>query len=241
MSASRATAPLAAIDVGSNTIHLTAAQPLPGSQDVEVLADQVELVRLGADVNATGAIGAERCARAIEVIRHQAEVASALGAVPLLGIATEGVRSARNGAEFVDQVRAATGVTLEMVTGDQEAALTYWGAISERDIEGHRAVIDLGGGSLELVVGDGTHVAWRVSLPLGSGRPRRAFGSVSRSGRDVAPADAALAGGRGGRVRWVGHHAGGTGATYPRRHSRAGPGGSAGGSIGVAAPYNGSD
>ncbi|HEX9413186.1 MAG TPA: hypothetical protein VF916_06760 [Ktedonobacterales bacterium] len=169
MSASRATAPLAAIDVGSNTIHLTAAQPLPGSQDVEVLADQVELVRLGADVNATGAIGAERCARAIEVIRHQAEVASALGAVPLLGIATEGVRSARNGAEFVDQVRAATGVTLEMVTGDQEAALTYWGAISERDIEGHRAVIDLGGGSLELVVGDGTHVAWRVSLPLGSG------------------------------------------------------------------------
>ena len=63
-----------------------------------------------------------------------------------------------------------TGVTIELVTGDQEAALTYWGATSGlKQILERRAVLDLGGGSLELVAGVGSHIEWRTSLPLGSG------------------------------------------------------------------------
>ena len=168
--------PLAAIDVGSNTIHLTVARPTPDGYDLEYVADELELVRLGADISATGALGSERMQRAAAVIRHQASVAHQHGAVVVLGIATEGVRAARNGTEFIEGIRAETGVTLELISGDQEAALTYWGATSGLDdpeesgaASAMRAVVDLGGGSMEIVVGEGSHVRWRASLPLGSG------------------------------------------------------------------------
>ncbi len=163
-----ALAPLAAIDVGSNTIHLVVARVIGGT-DLEILADETVLVRLGADVTATGAIGSERAAMAVGVVRQQVQIARALGATPILGLATEGVRKARNGARFIDQVRAATGVELLLISGEQEAALTYWGATSGRTIAGRGAVVDLGGGSTELVVGGADGIVWRVSLPLGSG------------------------------------------------------------------------
>lgn len=168
--------PLAAIDVGSNTIHLTVARPTADGYDLEYLADELELVRLGTDVSASGAIGPERMQRASSAIQRQAVVARQQGATPVLGIATEGVRVARNGMEFIEQIRAETGVALEVVSGDQEAALTYWGATSGLDgtsesggVSAKRAVLDLGGGSMEIVVGEGSRVDWRVSLPLGSG------------------------------------------------------------------------
>jgi len=163
-------APLAAIDVGSNTVHLIVARPTADGRDLEYLADELELVRLGADVSQTGVIGPERLARAVAAVGAQAALARSRGADPILGIATEGVRAAANGAELVKQVRVETGVTLELVTGDQEAALTYWGATSGLQAgDLRRAALDLGGGSLEIVVGEGTRVRWRVSLPLGSG------------------------------------------------------------------------
>ncbi len=162
--------PLAAIDAGSNTIHLTVARPTEGGADLNYLADELELVRLGADVGKTGSIGVERMARAVEVVRAQAEVARAHGAARILGIATEGVRAAGNGRELLERVRAETGVEFALVTGDEEAALTYWGLTSGLGDGGkRRAALDLGGGSLEVVVGEGTRLAWRVSLPLGSG------------------------------------------------------------------------
>jgi exopolyphosphatase/pppGpp-phosphohydrolase len=169
MSARKVDTPLAAIDVGSNTIHLVVARPTAGTDDLVTLADELELVRLGADVNATGSIGPQRAQRAIEVIAHQVEIARQMGAATLLGIATEGVRAARNGADFIARVRAEAGVDLVLVTGEQEAALTFWGATSGHAVAGRRAVVDLGGGSIELVVGDAAQVAWRISLPLGSG------------------------------------------------------------------------
>lgn len=169
--------PLAAIDVGSNTVHLTVARVTVATDDLDYLADELDLVRLGADISATGAIGPERAELAVAAIRKQMALAHRLGATTVLGIATEGVRAARNGAEFLAQVREQTGLMLELVTGEQEAALTYWGATSGLHASDaavaapapRRAVLDLGGGSLELVVGEGQHVLWRVSLPLGSG------------------------------------------------------------------------
>lgn len=164
------TSPLAAIDAGSNTIHLVVAQPTADGRDLRTLGDEQELIRLGADVSATGAIGEERAARAIAAIRAQAARARALGATAVLGIATEGVRAAANANDFLRRVEAETGVRLELVTGEQEAALTYWGVTGVAATSGERRVVlDLGGGSLEMVVGTGANIEWRVSLPLGSG------------------------------------------------------------------------
>ncbi len=162
-------APLAAIDVGSNTVHLVVAR-VGARGSLKVLDDRQEMVRLGADISALGYIGEERMARCILAVRAQAERARELGASAVLGIATEGVRAAANGAALIERVRAETGVTLHLVTGVQEAALTYWGATSGlRHSGGSRGVLDLGGGSLEIVVGQGTRILWRTSLPLGSG------------------------------------------------------------------------
>jgi exopolyphosphatase/guanosine-5'-triphosphate,3'-diphosphate pyrophosphatase len=163
-------ASLAAVDVGSNTIHLVVARPTEDGSDLITLADELDLTRLGEDVSATGSIGPERTARAITVLREQAARARALGATDLLAIATEGVRAAANADEFLARVHEETGITLHLVTGDQEAALTYWGATSGLPATTERrAVLDLGGGSMEVVIGEGSRIHWRSSLPLGSG------------------------------------------------------------------------
>lgn len=164
---------IAALDAGSNTVHVVVARPNTAGTDLMVLADEVELVRLGADVSATGAIGAERMARALMAIARQAALARGLGASTILGLATEGVRAAANGAELLRRARDEAGVDLALISGEQEAALTYWGATSGQFLGesaiGRTAVTDLGGGSLELVVGEIAAILWRASLPLGSG------------------------------------------------------------------------
>lgn len=161
---------LAAIDAGSNTIHLVVARLTPDGHDLRYLADELDLTRLGEDVSATGTIGEARQARAVAVIREQAEQARAKGATTILGIGTEGVRAAANAQAFLDRIQRETGVSLALISGDQEAALTYWGTTSGLPPSNERcAVLDLGGGSLEIVVGTGPDILWRVSVPLGSG------------------------------------------------------------------------
>lgn len=162
-------APLAAIDMGSNTIHLVVARPRPDASDLDPLADDVVLVRLGADVNATGEIGPQRLAHALDTIRRQLQIARDRGAATILAIATEGIRGARNGPDVLRRIEQETGLRFTLVTGEQEAALTFWGATSGRAPAGRSAVVDLGGGSTELVIGSAAHVEWRISLPFGSG------------------------------------------------------------------------
>lgn len=164
---------MAAIDAGSNTIHLVVARLTDGRQRLRALLDDAEMVRLGADVTAIGAIGPERAQRAIAAIRRQLALARDHGATDVLGIATEGVRRATNAQAFLDRVRAETGLNFSMITGEQEAALAFWGATSESsEVTGRRGVIDLGGGSLELTVGERYDARWRASLPLGAGATR---------------------------------------------------------------------
>lgn len=91
-----------------------------------------------------------------------------------MGIATEGVRRAANASVFLKRVEDETGLRMTPITGEQEAALAYWGATSEdTSITGTRGVIDLGGGSLELIAGERETIAWRASLPLGAGVTRK--------------------------------------------------------------------
>lgn len=168
--------PLAAIDIGSNTIHMVVVRPTDDGRDLITLADELDLTRLGADVSSTGAIGPERAARAISVLRAQTARAQSLGAQEVLLIATEGVRAASNADDFLARVRAETGITPHLITGEQEAALTFWGATSGLPASHERlAVLDLGGGSMEVVIGEGSRILWRVSLPLGSGAMQGRF------------------------------------------------------------------
>lgn len=170
---SERTQPVAAIDAGSNTIHLVVAQLDEGRKGLRPLLDTADMVRLGADVTEIGAIGPERAQWAITAIRRQLDLARGLGASVTLGIATEGVRRAANAQAFLERVEAATGLRFDLITGEQEASLAFWGATSESpEVSGRRGVIDLGGGSLELVAGERDTPGWRASLPLGAGAVR---------------------------------------------------------------------
>ncbi len=164
--------PIAAIDVGSNTIHLVVARPRTDAGDgLDILVDELEFVRLGAGVGTTGRIAPERAERGLAALQRLSDLAKRADAAIILGAATEVMRLAANGPEFLARARADLGLDITVITGEQEAALTFWGALSGWQLTPQQpvAVADLGGGSVELVLGTGAHLDWRRSLPLGSG------------------------------------------------------------------------
>jgi exopolyphosphatase/pppGpp-phosphohydrolase len=161
----------AAIDIGSNTIHIVVARCHPDT--LEILADELELVRIGESVNASGAISEEKTAAALEVIASYVELARRLEAQTILLVATEAIRRASNREAFSEQVRARVGLPLLLLSGGVEATLTFYGATYELYAAGRApvdlGVVDLGGGSTELVSAHDGHITWRTSLPIGSG------------------------------------------------------------------------
>src|SRR5438046_1262517 len=119
----------AAIDIGSNTIHIVVARCMP--DDLDIVADQVELVRIGESVTATGAISAEKRELALAVLCQYKQLAEQHGAEEILVVATEAIRQASNSSEFLDDVQRETGLHVYLVSGDVEATLTFYGATYE--------------------------------------------------------------------------------------------------------------
>ena len=161
----------AAIDIGSNTIHLVVARCTP--YDLEIVEDQQELVRIGESVTATGEISQEKAKAAIATLKRYKALAREHNASPILVVATEAIRQASNSAAFLEQVLSKTKLTVQLISGTAEAALTFFGSTYEVYKEPHPptqiGVMDLGGGSLELVTARNMHITWRSSLPVGSG------------------------------------------------------------------------
>lgn len=172
----------AAIDIGSNTIHVVVARL--HSDTLDILADEVEMVRIGESVTATGSISSEKRDAAMKTLCNYKTLAEHFSASPILMVATEAIRQASNSTEFVEDVRRETKLNVQIVTGDVEASLTFMGAtytlLQEPSVPKQIGVMDLGGGSMELVAatyGSGQakssvgqlHITWRTSVPLGSG------------------------------------------------------------------------
>lgn len=156
----------AAIDVGSNTIHIVVARCFPGR--LEILADELELVRIGESVTATGTISAEKCQTALTTLKRYQALAEHYAAERIFVVATEAIRQASNNAAFFELVRTETGLDVYLITGVTEATLTFLGATYEAGGQGEKGVMDLGGGSLELVFANHMPL-WRTSVPVGSG------------------------------------------------------------------------
>jgi exopolyphosphatase/pppGpp-phosphohydrolase len=164
----RQSAPIcAAIDVGSNTIHVVVARCF--SHTLEILADELELTRIGESVTATGKISPEKSQNALQTLKAYQALASRHGAERVFVVATEAIRQASNSAEFLAQVREETGLEVLLISGTAEATLTFFGATYEAGEQEEVEVMDLGGGSLELVFAQAAHIRWRTSVPLGSG------------------------------------------------------------------------
>lgn len=164
---------LAVLDIGSNTVRLLVAA-LEGGVPVTVF-DRSEFVRLGLGVDQTRRLDPEREDVALAAIRYLATEARSQGAEHLIAIATSAVRDAANGPAFVRRVEAETGIPVETLSGEREAYLTYLGATCGVNICHHILVVDLGGGSVELVAATPGGMRWARSLPLGSGRLSERF------------------------------------------------------------------
>jgi exopolyphosphatase/pppGpp-phosphohydrolase len=157
----------AAIDVGSNTIHIVVARCFPST--LEILADEQEIVRIGENVTATGAISPEKYSTSIRVLQEYRALAESQGAERIFVVATEAIRQASNSADFIKRVREETGLEMRLISGMAEATLTFFGSTYEAGNPEQVGVMDLGGGSLELVFARNMQITWHTSVPIGSG------------------------------------------------------------------------
>lgn len=159
---------VAAIDCGTNSIRLLVADVDRGAKTLTDLDRRMEVVRLGQGVDRTGRIAPEALERTLDATRRYAEVCAGLGVERVRFVATSASRDAENRADFVDGVRAALGVEPEVVAGDEEAALAFRGAtgVLAGGHPGPFLVVDLGGGSTELVLGT-TSVVAASSMDVG--------------------------------------------------------------------------
>ena len=161
---------IAAIDVGSNSIRLSVAEydPSSGLRIIDEVKDQP---RLAMGIAATGSLDPLAMERAIAALRRMKEVADRRQVSRIRAVATSAVREADNGREFVKRVKRETGIALEVVSGDVEAALSYRSVAHHFQLNHKRALIaDIGGGSLEMVGAVNGLVEVTSSLPLGAVR-----------------------------------------------------------------------
>jgi exopolyphosphatase/guanosine-5'-triphosphate,3'-diphosphate pyrophosphatase len=161
---------VAAIDCGTNSIRLLVAD-VDAAGNLTELDRRMEVVRLGQGVDRTGELAPEALARTLAATRQYAAAIEAAGVQRVRFVATSATRDARNRDEFFDGVRAALGVDVEVITGAEEAQLSFrgaTGAVAEAHA-GPFLVVDLGGGSTELVLGTGS-VDASVSMDVGSVR-----------------------------------------------------------------------
>lgn len=155
------------LDLGSTSFHLLVAD-VDSTGGITRVGRERVMLRLGALLADHGVIPAPAFARAVETVAALRADAEEAGAQLLIAVATAALREARNGAELVVELERALGVPVRRISGAQEARLVL-GALFARLGEGPEPMLalDLGGGSLELALGESGRALWQTSLPLG--------------------------------------------------------------------------
>lgn len=163
---------VAAIDCGTNSIRLLVSDV--SDHHKTDLVREMRIVRLGAQVDESGHLSQAAIDRTLGATREYAELIAMFGADQVRFCATSAVRDADNAAEFEDAIEGILGVRPVVLAGLDEARASFLGAT--RDLEQARTlVVDIGGGSTELVVGTGEDIEWSVSLDVGSVRLTERF------------------------------------------------------------------
>ena len=157
---------LAAFDVGTNSTRLLVAD-VDGGEIVAEHAREMVITRLGKGVDRTGRFDPAALARTLEVLAGYAETCRRLGVARRRLVATSATRDAADRRAFLDGVRDLLGVDAEVLTGQAEAATAYRGATATLEGDLPTLVVDIGGGSTELILGDGRAARAMVSLDIG--------------------------------------------------------------------------
>lgn len=159
---------LAAIDLGTNSIRCICVE-VAKNGEVRILDDEKANVRLGEGLFASGAIGAAAWERAREALLRMRKIVDGLGVETIEAVATSAVRKATNGAEFLAAMERDCGIRIRLIDGREEAELAALSAWHHFDMASARyRLVDIGGGSVEVVSAVGRHIEEIVSLELGA-------------------------------------------------------------------------
>ena len=170
--------PVAGIDIGTNSIHLLIAQVDTALRSFSVLLTEKSTTRLGERDPETGDLSPEAIERAFTTLRHCRELAASHGVQPgdVVTAATSAVREAPNGREFLQAIQEQLGLEVDLVSGPEEARLIYLGVLSGMAFgDQPHLILDIGGGSTELVLADGRDARALTSTRVGAVRLQREF------------------------------------------------------------------
>jgi exopolyphosphatase/guanosine-5'-triphosphate,3'-diphosphate pyrophosphatase len=159
----------AVVDIGTNSTRLLVADADIGTGRVQDLHRKSTVTRLGDGVDAGGKLSGEAMQRVFSTLTGYRATMDDLGCEKNMAVLTSAVRDAANGAEFTERVRKDFGLDAQVLSGDEEAQLTFLGAMSERDGDPDEptVVVDIGGGSTEFIVGSGRTASFHVSVQAG--------------------------------------------------------------------------
>jgi exopolyphosphatase / guanosine-5'-triphosphate,3'-diphosphate pyrophosphatase len=162
---------LAAIDIGTNSIHTVIVQIKPDLPAFSIVGREKDTVRLGDRDKITGNLTEDAMVRSIAALRRHQEIAKSLGAVQIIAVATSATREAPNGRLFIDRIDAELGLQVDLISGQEEARRIYLGVLSGIEFNNTpRIMIDIGGGSTELILGDSEEPRTLSSTKVGAVR-----------------------------------------------------------------------
>jgi exopolyphosphatase/guanosine-5'-triphosphate,3'-diphosphate pyrophosphatase len=161
----------AVIDIGTNTLLLLIAEPAEGG-GVRSVVDLCRFGRLGQGLDASGRLADDAISRSLEICREYRAVMDAAKVERVAVVGTQALREAANAAAFVEPAQRILGATIEVIAGSREAQLAYRSVADGLPEMAGRpfVVVDVGGGSTEIVASDGARVTAAISLPIGAVR-----------------------------------------------------------------------
>lgn len=165
---------LGIVDVGTNSIKLLVGSLEPGGRFRPVISER-DATRAGQKGLTSGTLMRAASDRAIGILRRYAALLRRHRVDRIVAVATSAVRDAKNGRAFVRMVREQIGLPLRVISGLEEARLIYAGVRRLRPLRGAVAMITIGGGSAQIILGDGARVRYRASVPLGCARMSQRF------------------------------------------------------------------
>ncbi|HCF28985.1 MAG TPA: exopolyphosphatase [Cyanobacteria bacterium UBA11049] len=162
---------LAAIDLGTNSLHMVVVEIDPTLPAFSIITREKDTVRLGDRDLVTGEIKPEVIEKAIATLQRFQDIAKSQNAQTIVAVATSAVREAPNGRDFVRQVEAELGLRVDLISGQEEARRIYLGVLSGMEFNNQpHIIIDIGGGSTELILGDSQEARSLSSTKIGAVR-----------------------------------------------------------------------
>ena len=167
---------IAAIDIGTNSIHMVIVKIEPTLPAFSIIAKEKDTVRLGERDPKTGELTPEAIDRSLSALKRCKDLADSLNVNEIIAVATSATREARNGQAFLNQIESELGITVNLISGQEEARRIYLGVLSGMDFgEQPQIIIDIGGGSTELILADIHEPRFLSSTKVGAVRLAREF------------------------------------------------------------------